>query len=126
MSPNQSEQLTIGIDLGDRVSHYCVIDAQGVVVEEGRMRTLQESVRQWALRFAGARMVIEAGTHSAWMSRLLEELGHEVIVGETRARLHRYGEQTRMIGGTPNAWPVMVGLILHCSPPSRTAARIFS
>ena len=97
MSPNQSEQLTIGIDLGDRVSHYCVIDAQGVVVEEGRMRTLQESVRQWALRFGGARMVIEAGTHSAWMSRLLGELGHEVIVGDAReiASLRRTNKNDR-------------------------------
>lgn len=97
MSQNQVERLTIGIDLGDRVSHYCVINDQGVVLEEGRMRTLQESVRRWAQAFSGARMVIEAGTHSAWMSRLLQELGHEVIVGNAReiAALRRTNKNDR-------------------------------
>ncbi len=31
--------LTIGIDLGDRYSHYCVLDKDGEVLEEGRLST---------------------------------------------------------------------------------------
>jgi transposase len=84
MCQNQQAQLTIGIDLGDRVSDYCVIDDQGVITEEGRIRTTQDNVRQWAAGFPAARMVIEAGTHSGWISRLLQELGHAVIVGNAR------------------------------------------
>ena len=51
MSQNQTEQLTIGIDLGDRVSHYCVIDSQGVVLEEGRMRTLRRACANGPVHF---------------------------------------------------------------------------
>lgn len=130
MSQNQVERLTIGIDLGDRVSHYCVINDQGVVLEEGRMRTLQESVRRWAQAFSGARMVIEAGTHSAWMSRLLQELGHEVIVGNAgeiaalrrtnkndrrdAERLARYGriENTLSQNGKPPPGSITSSILL--------------
>jgi transposase len=74
-----------------------VINDQDFVLEEARMRTLQESVRQWAHAFPGARMVIEAGTHSGWMSRLLEELGHEIIGGNAReiASLRRTNSNDR-------------------------------
>jgi transposase len=75
---------TVGIDLGDRFSHYCVLNQEGEVVEEGRMRTNEESFR---LHFAGEarqRVVMESGTHSPWVSRLLKQLGHQVIVANAR------------------------------------------
>ena len=76
--------LTIGIDLGDRYSHYCVLDAAGSVIDEGRLATNPAALRA---RFAGqspARIAIEVGTHSAWVSELLKESGHDVLVA-TRA-----------------------------------------
>jgi transposase len=75
---------TVGIDLGDRFSHYCVLNGDGEVVEEGRVRTQEEAFR---LHFASEprqRVVMESGTHSPWVSRLLKRLGHQVIVANAR------------------------------------------
>jgi len=75
---------TIGIDLGDRWSRYCVVDASGAIVEEDRVRTSAEAMRDKFSKLPSTRMVIEAGTHSPWVSRLLEELGHQVVVANPR------------------------------------------
>jgi len=76
--------ITIGLDVGDRFSHYCELDEAGVVVAEGRMQTTGVALRRHFASCARARVVLEVGTHSPWMSRLLEELGHEVIVANAR------------------------------------------
>ena len=75
--------VTIGIDLGDRFSHFCAVDADGAVVAEGRVATTPGAME---LLFKTSRktIAIEAGTHSPWMSRLLARLGHEVIVANSR------------------------------------------
>jgi transposase len=90
-SRNFSEQkLTIGLDLGDRTSYYCVLDEAGQVVSEQRVAT---SAKALQAAFGGtprSRMALETGMHSPWVSRLLEELGHEVIVAHAR--------QVRLIG----------------------------
>jgi transposase len=75
---------TIGIDLGDRWSRYCIIDARGEIMEEDRVRTTADGMREKFGELVSTRMVIEAGTHSPWVSRLLEEFGHEVIVANPR------------------------------------------
>ena len=75
---------TIGIDLGDRWSRYCVVDTSGAIVEEDRVRTTGDALREKFGRLSPTRMVIEAGTHSPWVSRLLEEVGHQVIVANPR------------------------------------------
>jgi len=74
------------LDLGDKYSYLCLIDADsGEAIEEGRLRTTPEALRR---RFASEqqplRVAIEAGTHSPWVSRLLEECGHEVLVANSR------------------------------------------
>lgn len=76
--------LTVGVDLGDRTSRWCGVDGYGEVVEEGRLRTTEAGFRR---RFGGtdrSRVVVEVGTHSPWVSRLLRELGHEVWVANPR------------------------------------------
>ena len=78
--------MTAGLDLGDNYSYLCLIDQQsGEVMEEGRLRTSPEAFRR---RFASEqppmRIAIEAGTHSPWASRVLEECGHEVLVANAR------------------------------------------
>lgn len=78
------ENLTIGLDLGDRFSYLHVLDADGECQEEGRVRTTHEALEQRFAAFPGARVVVEAGTHSPWVSRLVEDLGHEVIVANPR------------------------------------------
>jgi hypothetical protein len=64
----------------------CLIDQQsGEVMEEGRLRTNPEAFRRrFASEEAPMRIAIEAGTHSPWVSRLLEECAHEVLVANSR------------------------------------------
>ena len=84
MSNTNKEQLkvTAGLDLGDNYSYLCLLDTHsGEVIEESRLRTTAEALGQ---RFEGCdepmRIAIEVGTHSPWVSRLLEGLGHQVLV----------------------------------------------
>jgi len=72
--------LTIGIDLGDRFSHCCVLDASGHVIEHARVRTTPEAFRARFEQTPAARVVIEAGTHSAWVAECLAGAGHTVVV----------------------------------------------
>jgi len=81
----KGEVLVAGVDLGDKDSHYCVIrGSTGEVVEEGRMRTREEEIRAWVGERARMRVAMEVGTHSGWISRLLEGLGQEVLVANAR------------------------------------------
>jgi transposase len=82
---SEQPQMTAGLDLGDKYSYLCLIDQEGgEVIEEGRLRTSPEAFRR---RFASERplrIAIEAGTHSPWASRVLEECAHEVLVANAR------------------------------------------
>jgi len=76
--------VVVGLDLGDRWSHYCVLNQDGEAVEEGRLATTEAGLRR---QFEGepvSRVAMECGTHSPWISRLLQQLGHQVIVANAR------------------------------------------
>jgi transposase len=79
----QMEMETIGIDLGDKMSRYSIVSRDGEVVEEGSFRNQVSSIET---HFSGERrrIALEAGSQSAWISRELERLGHEVIVANAR------------------------------------------
>lgn len=77
-------QTTIGIDLGDRWSRYCVLDQHGEIIQEDRVRTTAEGLEERFGNILATRIVIEAGTHSPWISRQLERSGHEVLVANAR------------------------------------------
>lgn len=77
-------KLTIGLDLGDRSSWYCVLDEAGEVVGEQKLSTTAKAMREGFSLIAASRVALETGTHSPWVSRLLSELGHEVIVAHAR------------------------------------------
>ena len=79
-----TETCSIGIDLGDKFSQFCVLDHDGEVLEEGRVRTTREAIAGRFKNTCLALMAMEAGTHSGWVSRLLQELGHEVVVANPR------------------------------------------
>src|SRR5712692_9001369 len=82
--PSKGQRKTVGLDLGDRFSQVLVIDAKGRVVEEGRVATREEALRE---RFSGCApmlIALETGTHSPWVSRVLRECGHEVLVANSR------------------------------------------
>src|SRR5450755_1744082 len=80
----KSQQLTIGVDLGDRTSHYCVLDEAGNVILEQSVATTQKGIQQVFSKISRSRIALETGTHSPWLSRLLMQLGHEVIVAHAR------------------------------------------
>jgi transposase len=77
---------TAGLDLDDKYSYLCLIDTEsGEVIEEGRLHTTPEAFsRRFASERPPMRIAIEAGTHSPWASRVLEECGHEVLIANPR------------------------------------------
>src|SRR5881227_1442331 len=78
------QKLTVGLDLGDRNSWYCVVDEAGQIQLEQRVRTNAKALREVFGAMPRSRIALEIGTHSPWISRLLSELGHEVIVANAR------------------------------------------
>lgn len=78
------QQLTIGLDLGDRNSWYCLVNEAGQIQLEQRVRTSAKGLREVFGGIPRSRVALEIGTHSPWVSRLLSELGHEVIVANAR------------------------------------------
>lgn len=75
----------VGIDLGDRWSQVCELEASsGEVLRRVRVRTAAAALEKILLKGKSYRVAIEAGTHSGWVSRALEAAGHEVIVANPR------------------------------------------
>ena len=94
-SRNFSQQkLTIGLDLGDRSSWYCVLDESGTVLLEQRLGTTAQALQEVFGRMPRSRIALETGMHSPWISRLLTALGHEVIVAHAR-NVRLIGESRR-------------------------------
>ena len=88
------EKLTIGLDLGDRSSRYCVLDEQGDVILEGSVATTRTGLDRVLGTMARCRLALEVGTHSPWVSRHLARLGYEVIVANAR-RVRLISESSR-------------------------------
>jgi transposase len=84
MKHDTENEMTIGIDLGDQYSHFCALDSTGEILEEGRMKTTKAAFEQRFKATSPMRIAIEASTHSPWISILLKEAGHEVIVANPR------------------------------------------
>jgi transposase len=91
--------MTAGLDIGEKYSHLCLIDTgSGEVMEEGRLRTTPETFLRRFSSERPIRIAIEAGTHSPWASRVLEECGHEVLVAnrqEAEAHLLKQAKDRR-------------------------------
>jgi transposase len=76
--------LTIGLDLGDKHSHLCVLDESGECVEQARLTMTPQALSKRFEGCAPCRVALEVGTHSPWVSRVLEACGHEVLVANAR------------------------------------------
>jgi transposase len=87
-------KLTIGLDLGDRSSYYCILDEAGKVILEHKLPTTPKGIHQVFSRISRSRIALETGTHSPWVSRQLAQLGHEVIVAHAR-NVRLIGESSR-------------------------------
>src|SRR5215470_153132 len=78
------ERVTIGMDLGDKTSRYCLLSSEGEILREGQVTTSKAGMVEAFGTLGLARIAIEVGTHSPWVSRLLQKLGHEVVVANPK------------------------------------------
>jgi len=78
------DRLTVGVDLGDQWSHYCILGLQGERLSEGQLQTRRAEVAEFFQVLTPARVVIEVGTHSAWIQEIIAGCGHEVLVANPR------------------------------------------
>ena len=81
------ESVTIGMDLGDRSSRYCMLSGEGEILREDQVPTTKAGMTATFGSLGRARIAIEVGTHSPWVSRLLGSLGHEVVVAPRQVKL---------------------------------------
>ena len=87
------ERVTIGMDLGDKTSRYCMLSNEGEILREGQVTTTKAGMVEAFGSLGRARIAIEVGTHSPWVSRLLRNLGHEMNRGQSKAGEADHGEQ---------------------------------
>jgi transposase len=90
----KEKKLTIGMDLGDQSTYYCVLDEAGEVILEQKLPTTKQAMKQVFGRIPRSRVALETGAHSPWVSRQLTELGHEVIVAHAQ-KVRLIGESSR-------------------------------
>ena len=83
LEPNR-DRLTVGVDLGDKWSNYCVMGLDGETLTEGELPTAQQEFCEFFSALAPARVVMEVGTHSAWARDAVAACGHEVLVANPR------------------------------------------
>jgi len=79
-----SDGIHCGVDLGDKKSNYCFIDVTGKILIEGSLATTQKEFGAYFEALPKMTIALEVGTHSAWISELLESCGHQVVVANTR------------------------------------------
>src|SRR5690349_21066216 len=81
----KEHRLTIGLDLGDQWSCYCILDEAGRILLEQKVATTPEALKQTFAKIPRSSLIaLETGTHSPWVSRLLTELGYKVIVAHAQ------------------------------------------
>ena len=78
------DRLTVGVDLGDQWSNYCILSLEGETLAEGQLRTTQEDLAEFFQALNAARVVFEVGTHSPWVQEVIGGCGHEVLVANPR------------------------------------------
>lgn len=85
------QMVAMGLDLADVKSDWVGLDEEGVVVDRDRVKTTAPELQRVFGALAATTIALEAGTHSAWVTRLLEALGHKVVVANARrvALIHR-------------------------------------
>ena len=75
---------TIGIDLGDKAHETCTLNAEGEIIERSSVLNNRETLITFSKANRGATLIMEAGCHSPWISRLFTRQGHKVIVANPR------------------------------------------
>jgi transposase len=83
LAPNR-DRLTAGVDLGDKWSNYCILGLEGETLSEGQFRTTPQDFTEFFQALPATRVVIEVGTHSAWVREVVVGCGHELLVANPR------------------------------------------
>ncbi len=99
-----ADRITIGMDLGDKTSRFCVLDGGGEIVTEGRTATTKKGMGPDVGALARCRIAIEVGTHSPWVSRLLKEFGQKVIVANARPPIYSNACHRNSTNPQANHW----------------------
>jgi hypothetical protein len=60
----EGQRLTVGLDLGDRSSWYCVLDEAGEVLLEQQVATTAKAMKEVFGRMPRSRIALETGMHS--------------------------------------------------------------
>jgi len=120
--------LTIGLDLGDRAHHVCILDSAGAVLAEEALPNTRECLAQLSARWPAATIIMETGTHSPWVSRLFEQHGHRVLVANARklraisaSHTKTDAEDARMLARLGRADPALLSPIQHRSEAAQRA-----
>lgn len=74
----------IGMDLGDKKHHFCVLNPSAEIEQEGTVTNSRAGLKRTFGGYEPSLIAIETGTHSKWVSSLLEKLGHTVLVANAR------------------------------------------
>ncbi len=104
-------RLSIGLDLGDKKSRFCVMNEDEKIISEGSVTTTRIAMIRQFSKVSRARVIIEASTHSAWVSHVLEECGHDVIVANPREVGRKYLSRTKKNDKTDARTLAHLGLV---------------
>ena len=104
---HRNRSVTWGLDVSDQWTEICRLDEDGSLRHE-RVRTRPAAYRERFLTEPPAQVVLEAGTHSPWITWLLAELGHEVVVAQPR-RLRLITESVNKTDRRDAEWLARLG-----------------
>ena len=124
----KTKTLTVGLDLGDRHHHACVLDEAGEILAAEVIVNTREVLTAFCARYPGATVIMETGTHSPWVSRLVTALGHPVIVANARklraisqSQTKSDREDAQMLARLGRADPKLLSPVRHRSEATQRA-----
>lgn len=79
-----SDILYVGLDVHQQMTEICGLDDAGEVRVRARVKTRAPTLRRWFAHRAPLAICLEAGGSSPWVARLLQDLGHDVVVCHPR------------------------------------------
>lgn len=120
MKNKHTQQTVIGVDLGDRKHNICVLGKDGKILREAKLSNDRQHLAELAREYPGARVALEAGTHSPWVSRFLTKAGLEVFVANARKVRAIYASErkcdeldARMLARIARLDPALLSPIRH-------------
>jgi transposase len=123
-----NRDIYIGMDLGDQKHEVCVLDDRGHATRRDTVVNKAEALKKYFSRLPnGTPVALEAGTHSGWISRLLESLGLRVVVAQPRKLRALWGRDRKndasdaeLLARMLRADPQLLGPIRHRSEQAQT------